>query len=174
MVLRVAQLLDDPDLAVAGKAAKLLGQMGTSAFPAIRDALASGSAQQRWGATVALYQSTADIEPFRPVLTRQLSAQEDVLVLASLGALARLQSRGAAALPAVKALLQHEDAEIRWAALATLAAIGPAARDVVPDIEPFLHDESADLRLVAADAMRRIRPPAPIVRGTSSPRISRG
>ena len=54
VVLRVAQLLDDPDLAVAGKAARLLGQMGTPAFPAISDVLASGSAQQRWGATVAL------------------------------------------------------------------------------------------------------------------------
>ena len=162
VVLRVTQLLDDPDLAVAGKAAKLLGQMGTSAFPAIGDALASGSAQQRWGATVALYQSTADIEPFRPVLTRQLSAQEDVLVLASLGALARLQSRGAAALPAVKALLQHEDPDIRWAALTAISAVGPAARDVVPDIEPFLHDKSADMRLVAANAIRRIRPPAPL------------
>lgn len=48
----LARLLGDTDPAVAGKAASLLGQMGTSAFPAIRDALASGSAQRRWGATV--------------------------------------------------------------------------------------------------------------------------
>ena len=162
VVLRVVPLLDDPDLAVAGKAAKLLGQMGTPAFPVIRDALASGSAQQRWGATVALYQSTADIEPFLPLLAQQLSRPDVHLVLASLGALARLQSRGAAALSAVKALLQREDPDIRWAALATIAAIGPAARDVVPDIEPFLKDESADMRLVAADAIRRIRPPVPL------------
>ena len=159
---RVATLLDDPDLAVAGKAAKYLGQMGTSAFPAIGDALASGSAQRRWGATVALYQSTADIEPFRTELTRQLSEQDDLLVLASLGALARLQSKGAAALPAERALLQHEDLDVRWAAITAIGAIGPAARDALPEIEPFLHDESADMRLVAADAIRRIRPPVPL------------
>ena len=154
--------LGDADLAVAGEAADAVGRMGTSAFPAIRDVLASGSAQQRWGATVALYQSTADIESFLPVLTRQLSEQDDPLVLASLGALARLQSRAATAVPALKALLTHEEPEIRWAALTTMAAIGPAARDAVPDIEPFLQDESADLRLAAADAVRQIRPPAPL------------
>ncbi len=83
-------------------------------------------------------------------------------MLASLGALARLQSRAAPAMPTLKALLTHEEPEIRWATLATMAAIGPAARDAVPDIEPFLQDESADLRLVAADAVGRIRPPAPL------------
>ena len=91
----LVQLLDDPDLAVAGKSARLLGQMGTSAFPAIRDALASGSARQKWGATVALYRSTADVEPFLAVLTRQLSQPDDLLVRASLGALARMGPRGA-------------------------------------------------------------------------------
>ena len=158
MILR----LGDADLAVAGEAASTVGRMGATAFPAISDALATGSAQQRWGATVALYQSTADIEPFLPVLTRQLSEQDDLLVLASLGALARLQSRAATAFPTLKALLTHEEPEIRWAALTTMAAIGPAARDAVPDIEPFLLDESADLRLAAADAVRQIRPPAPL------------
>ena len=81
-------LLGDTDLAVAGKAALVLGQMGTAAFPAIRAALASNSMQQRWGATVALYRSSADIEPFLAVLTRHLSEPDVLLVRASLGALA--------------------------------------------------------------------------------------
>ena len=84
------------------------------------------------------------------------------LILASLGALARLQSRAAPALEGLKTLLAHADGEIRGAALATFAAIGPAARDVMPDIQPLLQDESAGVRLAAADAIRRIHPPAPL------------
>jgi CubicO group peptidase (beta-lactamase class C family) len=157
-----AALLDHADLAIAGKSAMTLGQMGAAAFPAIREALASGTAQQRWGATVALFHSTADAGPFLPVLVGQLSRNDEPLVLASLGVLARLQSRAAPALPALKALLANEEPDIRGAALATLAAIGPAAEAHARDIEPFLQDESAALRLAAADAMRRVRPPAPM------------
>src|SRR5262245_26883184 len=101
-----ADRLDDADLAVAGRAAEELGQLGASAFPAIRALLDGGTAQQRWGATVALYRSTADPETFLPVLTRQLSAEDVRLVLATLGTLARLESRAAPALPGLKALLK--------------------------------------------------------------------
>lgn len=159
---QLAASLDDADPSVAGEAARSLGQSGVSAFPAIRELLASGSAQQRWGATVALYQSTADPEPFLPELTRQLAEPDERLVLASLGVLARLQSRVAPAFPALKALLVHEEPEVRRATLATFAVIGPAARDYLPDITPFLQDESAATRLVAADAVRHIRPAAPL------------
>jgi CubicO group peptidase (beta-lactamase class C family) len=155
----IAALLGDVDLAVAGKAATALAGMGAAAFPAIRRALSSGSPQQRWGATVALYRSKADPDVFLTELTSQLSEKDDALVLASLGALARLQSRGAGASPALKALLQHPDADIRRATLATFGAIGPAARDFLPDIEPFVRDASAAIRLAAADAMRKISPP---------------
>ncbi len=158
----LATLLGDADLAVAGKAALVLGQMGTAAFPAIYEALASTSAQQRWGATVALYRSSADIEPFVTLLTRQLSEPDVLLVRASLGALARLQSRAVAAVPMLQALLKREDADLRWGALKTLAAIGPAAHHAISDIEPFLRDQSAPLRLAAADALRRIQPPVPL------------
>jgi len=157
-----AAQLDDADLSVAGQAAKALGQSGAAAFPAIREVLATGTAQQRWGATVALYQSTADPEAFLPELIRQLSQDDERLVQASLSALARLQSRGVPALPALKALLMHEEPDIRRATLATFAAIGPAARDFVPDVAPFLQDESAAVRLGAADAIRRIRLPEPL------------
>ena len=135
--------------------------MGNAAFPALEDLLATGSAQQRWGATVALYRSEADFGAFVPVLARQLSAADAPLVLASLGALARLQSRSAAALPSLKALLSHSDPEIRWATLVAFAAIGPAAAAYVPDIVPFLQDEAAELRLAAAEAVRSLRAPVP-------------
>jgi len=161
-VEREASALGDEDLAVAGEAAEALGRMGAAAFPALRDALASGSPQRRWGATVALYRSTADIEAFVPALTAQLSSTDEALVQASLGALARLQSRALPALPALQGLLAHAEPDIRRGALQAIAAIGPAAGGAVVDVEPLLHEESAAIRLAAADAMRRIRPPAPM------------
>ncbi len=165
-------LLGDADLAIAGKAALVLAQMGTTAFPAIHEALASTSAQQRWGATVALYKSSADIEPFLTVLTRQLSEPDALLVRASLGALARLQSRAAAAVPMLQALLKHTDADLRWATLQTFAAIGPAAHQATSDIEPFLRDQSAPLRLAAADALRSIQPPLPLAEAALAAHIA--
>ena len=158
----MAARLDDTDLAVAGEAAGALAGMGADAFPAIRELLASGSAQQRWGATVALYRSDADPAPFLPELTRQLSDKDERLVLASLGVLRRLEYRAAPALPALESLLASEEPDIRHAALATFGTVGPAARDYVPAIRPLLGDESAAVRLAAADAVRRVRPPAPI------------
>jgi CubicO group peptidase (beta-lactamase class C family) len=154
--------LDDPDLAIAGNAASALGQMGDAAFPALREVLASGSAQQRWGATVALYRSVADFGAFVPALAKQLSAAEVPLVVASLGALGRLRSRAEGALPSLKPLLVHGETEVRRDTLATFGAIGPAAGAYERDIEPFLHDDSAAIRLAAADAMRRVRLPGPI------------
>jgi len=159
---REIERLGDDDLSIAGEAARALGAMGETAFPAIREALASGSVQRRWGATVALYRSTADPEPFLPDLTRELSDPDERIVAASLGALARLETRAAPALPALKVLLRHEDADVCGSTLGTIAAIGPAGRDLLPDIEPILADESAALRIAAADAMRRIVPPAPL------------
>ena len=132
------------------------------ARPTLAQLLADGSPQQRWGATVALCHTRADIRPFLPALTQQLADADSRLVSASLAALARLEADAAPALPALEAVLTHEDAEIRRAALVTLGGIGPAAAEGVPAIAPFLHDPSAELRLAAAEAMRRIRPPAPI------------
>ncbi len=159
---QIAGLLDDGDGYVAGKAASALARLGADAFTTIDWALEHGSAQQRWAATLALYQTTAAIDRFLPQLTRQLSQSDERLVYASLAALARLQERAAPALPALQKLLTHEHGAIRRATLATLAAIGPAARGLVPDLAPLLQDPQPELRLAAAAAMRRIVPPAPV------------
>ncbi len=106
------------------------------------------------------------------MLTRQLSEPDALLVRASLGALARLQSRAAAAVPMLQALLKHKDADLRWGALQTLAAIGPAAHQAISDIEPFLRDQSAPLRLAAADALRRIQPPVPLAEAALAAHIA--
>jgi len=158
----LARVLDDPDLAVAGKAATALALRGAAAGPTLAQLLVGGSPQQRWGATVALSHTPADIRPFLPALTQQLADADSRLVSASLAALSRLEADAAPAQPALEAVLTHEDAEIRRAALVTLGRIGPAAAQGVPAIAPFLHDPSAELRLAAAEATRRIRPPAPI------------
>jgi CubicO group peptidase (beta-lactamase class C family) len=159
---RLAELLGDPRLAVAGQAATALSRRGTDAFATLDRVLKTGSRQQRWGATVALTHSTADITRFLPTLTRQLSDRDELIVRSSLAALTRLQSRAAPALPALKPLLSSDEAEIRWATIETLGAIGPAALDVAPSIQPFLNDKAVELRLIAADALRRIQPPTPI------------
>lgn len=154
--------LGDEDLTEAGEAAAILGRRGEAAFPEIHAALNAGSPQQRWAATVALYRSTADIEPFLPMLTAQLSDPDEALVQASLGGLRKLGPRAAPALPGLTRLLLHAEPDVRWAALGTIAAIGPVAGGVAADVEPLLRDESAAVRIAAADAMRRIRPPEPL------------
>jgi CubicO group peptidase (beta-lactamase class C family) len=163
MILQqIAGLLDDRDGYVAGKAANALGRLGADAFTTIDGLLEHGSAQQRWAATVALYQTTAGIERFLPQLIRNLAQSDERLVYASLAVLTRLQSRAAPALPALQKLLTHEHGEVRRSTLATLAAIGPAARGLVPDLAPLLQDPQPELRLAAAAAMQRIVPSAPI------------
>jgi CubicO group peptidase (beta-lactamase class C family) len=158
----IVRLLDDADQAVAGKAAVALSLCGPDAFERIEELLQDGSAQQRWGATIALWRTSANIDRFAPALTTQLVSDDEQLVRASLAALSRLQSRAAPALPALTRLLKHEESEIRWAALSTLAAIGPPARAALPQIMPFLEDESSELRLAAAAAVISIQPPAPL------------
>ena len=162
LLASLAVLLDDADLHVAGKAATALGLRGAWAFDTIDGLLRNGSAQQRRGATIALYQTNADIARFLPVLTRQLSQDDPLLVRASLSALSRLGPGAAPALPAMKGTLAHHDTEIRWATLQVLATIGPAGRDLVPDVLPYLRDEAPELRLAAAAAVRSMEPPAPI------------
>ena len=162
LLASLAVLLDDADLHVAGKAATALGLRGTRAFDTIDGLLRNGSAQQRLGATIALYQTNADVARFLPALTRQLSQDDPLLVRASLSALSRLGPGAAPALAALKGALAHHDTEIRWATLQVLATIGPAGRDLVPDVLPYLRDEAPELRLAAAAAVRSMEPPAPI------------
>jgi CubicO group peptidase (beta-lactamase class C family) len=169
---QLAQLLGDADLAVAGKAAKALGLRGAAAFRALEAVLKSGSDQQRWGATVALAQTGADIEGFVPTLTRQLSDRNELIVRASLAALTRLQAKAAPAVPGLRSLLSHPEAEIRWAAIETLGAVGPPAREAVPSNEPFLRDEAVELRLMAVVALQRIAPPSPISKEALEGRIA--
>lgn len=159
---RVAALLDDRDLYVAGKAASALAAAGVDAFDTIDRILAQGTAQQRWAATVALYQSRAGIDRFVPALARQLARDDERLVIASLAALARTRSSGVAAVPELRALLSSPQTDIRRAALATLGSIGPGARAAVPEITASLRDAQADVRLAAAAAMQSVVPPAPI------------
>ena len=168
----LARLLDDPDLAVAGKAATALALRGDEARSTLAQLLAEGSVQQRWGATVALWRTGMDIRPFLPTLRQQLTQPDVRLVQASLAALSRLESAAMPAHPELQTLLAHADAEIRWAALGTLREIGPPAVASVPDIMPFLGDDSAELRLAAADALRRIRPPVPAPAAQLSARLS--
>lgn len=159
---RIAGLLDDRDGYVAGKAATALSRLGADAFTTIDEILEHGTAQQRWAATLALYQTTADIDRFLPQLTRQLAQGDERLVYASLAALTRLQSRAVPALPALQKLLTHEERQVRRATLETVSGIGPAASGLVPDLAPLLVDAQPELRLAAAAAMRRIVPPKPI------------
>ena len=158
----LVRLLDDHDTAVAGKAAIAVSRYGTLAFDNIREVLAHGPAQQRWGAVVALYRMTADPAPLLPDLRRQLVRGDDLVVRASLAVLARLGPAAAAALPEIRGLLGHGESELRWAALHALAAIGPPAQSALPDIEPLLEDASPELRLAAADAVRSLQPPEPL------------
>ena len=162
MQQRIAALLDDSDLYVAGKAATAMSRLGAEAFDTLDRMLQHGTAQQRWAATVALYQTTAGIDRFLPQLTRQLTSSDVRLVHASLAALARLHSRAATAMPTVQGLLVREDRSVRRAALETLAAMGPAAHDAAPALAPSLLDADVDVRLAAATAMRRIVPPEPV------------
>ena len=162
MQQRIAALLDDRDLYVAGEAATAMSRLGAEAFDTLDRMLQHGTAQQRWAATVALYQTTAGIDRFLPQLTQQLTSADVRLVHASLAALARLHSRAATAVPTVQGLLAHEDRSVRRAALESLAAMGPAAHDAAPAIAPSLLDTEVDVRLAAATAMRRIVPPVPV------------
>ncbi len=161
-VQRIAGLLDDHDGYVAGKAAAALSRLGVAAFDAIDQVYELGTAQQRWAATVVLYQTTAEIDRFLPQLTRQLGQEDERLVYASLAALARLRSRAVPALPALQGLLTHEHWQVRRATLETLAGMGPAAAKVTPELAPLLQDPQPYVRLAAAAAMRSIVPPAPI------------
>ena len=162
MQQRIAALLDDRDLYVAGAAATAMSRLGPEAFDTLDRMLQHGTAQQRWAATVALYQTTAGIDRFLPQLTQQLTSADERLVHASLAALARLHSRAATAVPTVQGLLAHEDRSVRRAALESLAAMGPSAHDAAPAIAPSLLDAEVDVRLAAATAMRRIVPPVPV------------
>jgi CubicO group peptidase (beta-lactamase class C family) len=158
----IARLLDDPDAYVAGRAAVALSLYGEAGFARIDELLRRGSPQQRWGATIALWRTAAEINRFVPALTAQLASDDDRLVRASLAALARLRSGATPALPALNALLTHEQSEIRWAAITTLSAIGPPAQAALPAILPLLEDESSELRLAAAAAVVSLQPPMPL------------
>ena len=162
MQQRIAALLDDRDLYVAGKAATAMSRLDAEAFDTLERMLQHGTPQQRWAATVALYQTDAGIDRFLPQLTRQLTSDDERLVHASLAALARLHSRAATATPALQGLLAHEQPSVRRAALESLAAIGPPAHAAAPAIEPLLLEPEVEVRLAAATAMRRIVPPVPV------------
>lgn len=158
----IVPLLEDPDPAVAGKAALALSRFGAASFEAIHQLLRQGSPQEKLGATIALSRTNTETTSFLPILIDQLTEEDPALVEATLSAISQMRSSSTPAIAALSRLLTHEDVQRRWAAARALATVGPAAEPALPEIAKCLRDESLQVRLAAADAHWRIRPPKPI------------
>jgi HEAT repeat protein len=65
-------------------------------------------------------------------------------------------AEAAAAVPAIAALLSHENGGLQWGAAQALGRIGPAAQEAASELTPLLADDDPYLRLEAALALVRI------------------
>jgi HEAT repeat protein len=124
----LAQTLQDPDIGVRGRSARLLGDLGPAA------------------------------ESESAALTAALQDSDSWVRCAAAAALVKVQGRRAASVvPVLRDGVTDEFVEVRLDSLNALRALGPLARDAVPSLTRALRDTDGTVRLLAAEVLWRLR-----------------
>jgi HEAT repeat protein len=154
-------LLSDADPATWDLAATALAGFGPrarSAAPALRAAVAAANEPIRGDIRTALFA----VDPQGPDTIRGLTAmlsQKDSVVVFAASSLAQVGSAARPAIPALRALLGHEEAEIRLAAAGALIAAGDATRPVPGLASGYVFD--VQQLLARCDDLEFLRAAAP-------------
>lgn len=154
-----AMLSGTAELAPAAPTA--LAQIGA---PAVRPLLARLEDDDR-AVRLAVTQTLAEIGPEAeaavPALIGRLKQEKDEQVARALiDALGRIQRGAKHSVPALAALLKHEDYNRQTAACEALGRIGPAAAEAVPELIEQLRTGDLLMPLYAANALGEIGPAA--------------
>jgi HEAT repeat protein len=168
------QALADPSETVRHDAADALSHvaMGGDDLQPLVATLASRDPYVRAFAAWTLGNMEAAAGDAVPALAALVDDPETGVVVSA--ALARIGPAARAAVPALVAALQSEDAGRRWRAARTLGRIGPGAREAVPALVATLRDPNEGVRRHAARALGRVAPatgpaPAALQRATGDP-----
>lgn len=157
-VPKLVSALDDERVKVRAYAAYALGRIGKPAMPAtdkLIELAFDKDAVVRRSAIRALRVIDPPQEKTLPLVIKILQQGEMSVILPALHSLAE---QGKEAVPRLRSVLKHEEAQY-WACL-VLAEIGPDAVEAVPEIQEVLKSKSPDVRLEGLVALGEIGPGA--------------
>jgi HEAT repeat protein len=151
-------LRNAPEPEARSRAGDVLAKMGKEAAPAKADmvaALSDSDSLVRAVATRAIGELAPDVPGAVPALVKLFPDIEAIRAVAKFG------PAGSDAVPALTALLTHENPTVRWQAIRTLGKIREPSLPTLPDLMRLtLSDPDALVREHAAEAMGDIGPAA--------------
>lgn len=136
-------------------AARVLGQIGPRAMPALMEALKHQESGVRYWAAVGLGNVGPTARRAVPVLTKALKDASPMVRLGAATALWQIDRKPTAVTALIDAL-RDESETIRLYAVHALARIGPAASDAVPALTDALKDKNNYVRNAARQALKDI------------------
>ena len=157
-VPKLVPALDDERVKVRAYAAYALGRIGKPSMPAadkLIELAFDKDALVRRSAIRALRVIDPPQEKTLPLVIKILQQGEMSVILPALHSLAE---QGKDAVPRLRNVLKHEEAQY-WACL-VLAEIGPDAVEAVPEIQEVLKSKNPDVRLEGLVALGEIGPGA--------------
>jgi hypothetical protein len=187
--------LTSADPAICLRAKKNLATNGKKIVPFLAKRLAEGNLRQQRGSAIGLQYLREDALPAFPQLTIAAKssdivvrgcAEKAVTVLFAPFHLDRLVTGNAAQrlnsvialkrhvggrslIPRLIVLLQHSDRNIRAAAVEILKSLGPSAAEALPALKKASRRSGKRFRLAVSVAIKKIKGPARLGGGTSSP-----
>jgi HEAT repeat protein len=152
---RVARLLHDADRLVAAHAGLALGQMGSRAVPALREALLEQNPQVREFACNSLAalgkEAIAALPELLTVLEENDAALNHIVMRA-------LSGMGREAVPALGQWIEGENVWRRRQALAVLDGMQPLPPQAAPWVRRAAQDEDPEVTRTAIRLLGRVRP----------------
>lgn len=145
--------LTDSDTRIRRDAADALVTIGSSAVPALIDALDNQDKNVRWCAASVLGDIGAEAKPAVPALVDALKDKDGLVRLYATLALGNIGVEAKAAVPALISALKDEEPYVRIYAPAALRKMGVEAKVAVPALITALKDKNGRVRLNAAYAL---------------------
>ncbi|MCB9644699.1 MAG: HEAT repeat domain-containing protein [Myxococcales bacterium] len=155
-------LLEDDNEQARQAAAKMLGQLGTKALPALINALSQKRfLSLRWIAAVEIGRFRSEATPAISALTEALSADDARVRLAAAEALSYIGPAAQASAEALSKRIQDPDERVRLTSAEALGNLGEqAAETAIPALKKGLKDSNPKVQKICAQSLGKMGPKA--------------
>ena len=157
------QALNDSDLGVRGRAARVISKLGQDVFPILLEALQDPSSKLRQGLIASIAVLEVPVSEKLPVLLKALEDGDSGVRMQAAWGIGRLGPEAQEAIPLLAQMTRNDETQVRIRTIQALSHIGWKVKDAVPPLGLALADPDEDVKAQAAHAISVIGPNAVVV-----------
>jgi HEAT repeat protein len=157
------QALDDEDIGVRGKSARVISKLNHIVLPVLLEAVNDRSPKVRQGVVAAITVLDVPLFDKLPVLLSALQDEDSGVRLQAAWGTGRLGPEAYEAIPFLAQMVKRDETQVRVRAIQALKHIGWKVKDAVSPLGLALADPDESVKVQAAHALSVIGPNAVVV-----------